>query len=58
MRVSDFKKLKETKTIDQIIGMQTHEKINLTDRQLDWVVARSTKSKLRRRGSYGKKNAS
>lgn len=43
MRVKDFKKLTKEKAPIEIIYMYTMWKIKLTNKQLDWLLARSRK---------------
>ena len=43
MSTNKFKKLLDTKDYQKIIGLYTHLKINLTDRQLDRVLKLKTK---------------
>lgn len=38
MRVKDLTKLKKEKTPKQIIGLYTHRKIDLTDKQLNGIL--------------------
>lgn len=43
MRVKDFKKLTQEKSVKEIIYQWTMWKIKLTEKQLDWLLARSRK---------------